>query len=95
MSTLNTSPGDAMLNRPMRRTPPRRTVADRLLQNINGIRFELEQMRRSMSESLELFSASDQLLINRSIEKLESESAKLNALLGDESESADPFRIAG
>jgi hypothetical protein len=79
----------------MRRTPPRRTVADRLVQNINGIRFELEQMRKTMAESRELFTASDQLLIERSLEKLEAESEKMTALLEDEGQSADPFHVAG
>jgi hypothetical protein len=84
-----------MLGRPMKRTPPRRTVAERLLQNVNGIRFELEQMRKTLLESRDLFTTSDQLLLERALKKLESESEKLTALLDDENESADPFQVAG
>ena len=83
-----------MLARPMKRTPPRRTVADRMLQNVNGIVFELEQMKKLLEESAALFSASDRLLLERGLEKLEAESEKLTALLSDEGESADPFTVA-
>lgn len=84
-----------MLPRPMKRRPPRTNVAERLLQNVNGITFELEQMRKTLDASAKLFTASDQLLMERGIEKLEAEAEKLIALLGASNEqSDDPFRVA-
>ena len=65
-----------------------------MLQNVNGIVFELEQMKKQLEESAALFSASDRLLLERGLEKLEAESEKLTALLSDTGESADPFTVA-
>ena len=85
-----------MLPRPMKRAGVRRTVADRLLQNINGIRFELEQMKKTLAESGTLFEGSDHVLIERTLEKLESESEKLAAVLEvKDDDNADPLHLAG
>lgn len=84
-----------MLPRPMKRQPPRSNVAERISQNLNGITFELDKMKKTLSESAKLFTASDQLLLERGIEKLEAEAEKLLSLLRASGEDADdPFRVA-
>jgi hypothetical protein len=65
----------------MNRVPPRRTVADRLVQNVNGILFEVENIRGGLHDEQANISSTDKVAIGRAIERIESEAEKLRRLL--------------
>lgn len=74
--------------------PSRHSVADRILQNVNGIELELAQLRRTLAEESQLLTSSERLRIERSLQKLASESDIIRRVVSD-AEEAPNLRIAG
>lgn len=77
----------------MTNTARQRSVAGRLLQNLNGVIFEVEQMKRILRDESSSFSTGDQLVLERSIEKLQTEAERLSRLLHDP-DRIEPLRVA-
>lgn len=65
----------------MNTVPPRRTIANRLLQNVNGILFEVETIRGGLHDEQANLSSTDQVAILRAVEKIEAEAEKLRRIL--------------
>ena len=65
----------------MTRVPPRRNLADRLLQNVNGILFEVENIRSGLHDEHAQIASNDHVAIQRAVEKIEAEAEKLKRIL--------------
>lgn len=69
-------------------------MAGRLAQNVNGILYEVEAIRRSLEREGDSFSAGDRLVIERTIEKLEAEAERLARLFANPDDVESRIRVA-